>query len=189
MWLLLISLGAACDSPMNTQRGYRPQQPIAYSHALHAGLYEIDCQYCHTGAERSRHAGVPPASVCMNCHTNVKTDSPEIQKLAAYVKDDRPVPWVKVHRLPDHAYFSHASHVTSGVACQTCHGPVEQMVRVEQVETMKMGWCLDCHRETRDAGKDAPLPLATLGPAAMADISKVPARTLEPPTHCSACHR
>jgi hypothetical protein len=186
--LVALALAPACQmgGPIGSQQGHRPEQPIAFSHALHAGLYEVDCQYCHTGAERSRHAGVPPTSVCMNCHAQVKTDSPEIQKLAAAVREDRPVVWTKVHRLPDFAFFSHASHVGAGLRCQGCHGPVEQMVRVEQQESMSMGWCLQCHRDLRAEKRAAPAPLAT---AALTDPRPLPDRTLVPPTDCSACHR
>lgn len=188
--LLAAALGsAACPGQLGGQQGHAPAQPIAFSHALHAGLYELDCQYCHAGAERSRHAGVPPAGVCLNCHSQVKTDAPEIRKLTALAKSDAPVPWLKVHRLPDFAFFSHASHVSAGLNCQGCHGPVEQMVRVEQQETMTMGWCLRCHREVRDEGRPAPLPLATLALDRLEHAAVVPPRHLEPPTDCSACHR
>lgn len=193
----LMSLGllAGC-SPVNNQQGHMPEQPIAFSHAVHAGHNEIDCQYCHTGAEKSRHAGVPPSSVCMNCHTQVKTDSPEIQKLTEAFKANRPIEWVRVHRLPDHAYFNHANHVTAGLQCQTCHGPVEQMVRVEQVEPMTMGWCLDCHRKTAEANK----AVATSQQPRTGELLAVTAgntkltpekaeRLLTPPTDCSGCHR
>jgi hypothetical protein len=180
---------AGCPGKLGGQQGHAPVQPIAFSHALHAGLYELDCQYCHAGAERSRHAGVPPASVCLNCHSQVKTDSPEIRKLTAFVHDDRPVPWEKVHRLPDFAFFSHASHVGAGLACQTCHGSVQQMVRVEQQETMTMGWCLRCHRSLRDEQRDAPPPSGTLALNQLTGRAPIAARHLTPPTDCSACHR
>lgn len=151
---------------VGSQQGYEPAQPIPFSHALHAGEYEIDCLYCHSGAERSRYAGVPAVSVCMNCHSQVKKDSPVIRELANAVETGTPIRWVRVHRFPDHAYFSHASHVAAGgLACQTCHGPVQTMVRVKQVETMSMGWCLDCHRRTADRGQ------------------------VRPPTDCVACHQ
>jgi len=185
--LLLAVLLAGCK--VGTQQGHAPAQPIAFSHALHAGLYELDCQYCHAGAERSRHAGVPTASVCLNCHSQVKTDAPEIRKLTAFIQKDQPIPWEKVHRLPDFAFFSHASHVTAGLACQTCHGQVQQMVRVEQQETMTMGWCLSCHREVRAEEREAPLPLATLALKGMDEAAKLPPRHLQPPTDCSGCHR
>ena len=180
---------AGCPGKVGLQQGHAPEQPIAFSHAVHAGLYELDCQYCHAGAERSRHAGVPPASLCLNCHSQVKTGSPEIQRLRSFVDADAPVPWVKVHRLPDFAFFSHASHVSSGLVCQTCHGPVQEMVRVQQQESMSMGWCLRCHRTLREAKPDAPLPLATLALAQVTSPSSIPPRHLEPPTDCSACHR
>jgi hypothetical protein len=159
---------AACDGSIGSRQGYEPEQPIAYSHALHAGDLKMDCLYCHFGAEKSRHAGVPPASVCMNCHTRVLPDSPEVQKIRAAIDTGRPIAWTKVHRLPDFAYFNHARHVSAGVLCQSCHGPVETMVRVRQVETMSMGWCLDCHRNPPQ------------GPGGT---------TLSPPTDCAACHQ
>ena len=187
--LSLLVFGAGCPGKVGLQQGHAPEQPLAFSHALHAGLYELDCQYCHAGAERSRHAGVPPASLCLNCHAQVKTTSPEIQKLKSFVDHDAPVPWVRVHRLPDFAFFSHASHVSGGLACQRCHGPVEQMVRVQQEASMSMGWCLRCHRTLRDAKQEAPLPLATLAMEKVASANLIPPRHLTPPTDCSACHR
>jgi len=194
-WSLLsmvAALGAGgCQGKLGGQQGHAPVQPIAFSHALHAGLYEIDCQYCHAGAERSRHAGVPPASVCLNCHAQVKTAAPEIQKLTSFVDGDRAVPWTKVHRLPDFAFFSHASHVAANLACQTCHGPVQEMVRVQQKETMTMGWCLSCHRTVREEERAAPIPLATLAENRLGESlpgSALP-RLLAPPTDCSGCHR
>ena len=186
--LVAVALGG-CPGKLGGQQGHAPEQPIAFSHALHAGLYELDCQYCHTGAERSRHAGVPSASVCLNCHAQVKTDAPEIRKLTGFVNADQPVPWLKVHRLPDFAFFSHASHVSAGLACQGCHGEVQQMVRVQQQETMTMGWCLSCHRTLRDEKRDAPTLLATLPDARLADNALHTPRHLTPPTDCSACHR
>ncbi|MCP3140157.1 cytochrome c3 family protein [Pyxidicoccus xibeiensis] len=187
---------AGCSGPVNSQQGYMPEQPVAFSHAVHAGQYELDCQYCHTGAEKSRHAGVPASSVCMNCHTQVKKDSPEIQKVAAAVAENRPLEWVRIHRLPDHAYFNHASHVTSGLECQTCHGPVQEMVRLEQVEPMTMGWCLDCHRKTAAEQVSAPPPSAPRSGELLAMSTQPPTpappkvpRILQPPTDCSSCHR
>ena len=193
-WLSLMLVAVAgfgCDGPMNTQQGYRPAQPIEFSHALHAGSYGIDCQYCHTGAERSRHAGIPAVSICMNCHSQVRTEAASIVALSRHAdpKSTELLAWKKVHRLPDHAFFDHSSHVGVGVACQTCHGPVETMVRVEQVQTMKMGWCLDCHRETLSAAKDAPVPMATLPLERLGSLDGLAVRTLSPPTHCSGCHR
>jgi tellurite resistance protein TehA-like permease len=165
--VLGLATGAGCDGSF-TNQGYAPEQPIAFSHAQHAGELKIGCLYCHFGAERSRHAGVPPANVCMNCHTEVKKTSPEIQKLSRATATGEPIAWLKVHSLPDHAFFSHARHLAGGVACQTCHGPVETMARVRQAAPLTMGWCLDCHR---GRGDFAGAPAA--GPAG---------------TDCSSCH-
>ncbi len=126
---------------------YAPEQPIPFSHKLHAGQYQIPCMYCHSGAEKSHHATVPAMNVCMNCHSVVKPESPHIQKLKKlYNEEKQPFQWVKVHDLPDHVNFSHQRHVSKGVACETCHGDVKTMERIQQVQPMTMGWCLDCHR-------------------------------------------
>lgn len=175
--LLLGSKLNALRLPDN-HRGFQPEQPIAYSHRLHAGELQIDCQYCHSGARRSRNAGIPSTEVCMNCHSFVTSTrsqvraaedyalamgveaptrimSPEIRKLfRAFGLSDagqpdgapRPVEWTRVSKLPDFSTFDHRSHVAADVACQTCHGPVETMERVRQVESFSMGFCIDCHR-------------------------------------------
>lgn len=123
------------------------EQPIAFPHDLHAGQMQIDCEYCHTGARRTIHAGVPPTQACMNCHQMVDaTNRPELEKLNKYYADNEPIPWVKVHDLPDFVYFSHKRHVQGGVRCQECHGEVQDVMTVaRRVNTLEMGWCLDCH--------------------------------------------
>ena len=144
---------------------YRPEQPIAFDHTLHAGAdnLAIDCQYCHSGAEKSRHAGIPSANVCMNCHkavdTGTKTGTTEIAKIYAavgwdpatqsYTGEEEPIRWVKVHNLPDHAYFNHSQHVAvAGLECQDCHGPIDtEMTVAEQWAPLTMGWCVECHTE------------------------------------------
>lgn len=141
----------AFDSVINIgiQQGYAPKQPIAFSHKLHAGFYEIDCNYCHTGAKKGKSAVIPSANVCMNCHNAIKPESPEIQKIYTALEKDRPIEWVRVHNLPDHAYFNHAQHVTvGGLECQTCHGPIQEMEVVQHYSPLTMGWCINCHRET-----------------------------------------
>jgi hypothetical protein len=145
MGVAVLALGLAACEPTN--RGYAPLQPIAYSHAVHAGGMRIPCQYCHYGAERGRYAGIPPAAVCLNCHTQVLPDHPEIRKVRAAVAEGKPIAWVRVHNLPDFAYFNHGAHVKAEIACQTCHGPVESMGRVTQFSPLTMGMCLDCHRQ------------------------------------------
>lgn len=141
------------------QKGYAPTQPIAFSHELHAGTLEIDCQYCHTGVTISKHAYIPSTNVCMNCHKYVKTESAEIQKIwkavdyrpetDTYGPNQEPIEWIRVHTLPDLAYFNHSQHVkVGGVECESCHGDVRSMEVLEQAELLTMGWCIDCHRNT-----------------------------------------
>ncbi len=131
------------------QQGYAPSQPINFSHKLHAGMYEIECQYCHTGVTKSKNANIPSANICMNCHNSVKVASPEIQKIYKAIEKNRPIEWVRVHNLPDLAYFNHSQHVkVGGLECQTCHGPVEEMEVIQQYSPLTMGWCINCHRET-----------------------------------------
>tara|TARA_E500000331_G_C17235603_1_gene704636 strand:- start:669 stop:1943 length:1275 start_codon:yes stop_codon:yes gene_type:complete len=144
---------------IGVQQGYMPTQPIAYSHELHAGQYEIDCNYCHTGVRKSKSANIPSANICMNCHVAIKTESKEIQKIYAaidydpetgeYGEDIQPIEWVRVHNLPDLAYFNHSQHVkVGGLECETCHGPIKEMEVVYQYSNLTMGWCINCHRET-----------------------------------------
>ncbi|HEX7408941.1 MAG TPA: cytochrome c3 family protein [Candidatus Binatia bacterium] len=132
-------------------RGYAPEQPIPYSHRLHAGTMKIPCQYCHTGVSRARHAGIPAVETCMNCHRVTKTDSPAIQKLTAIYESGRPLEWKRIHALPDHVYFDHRPHVNGGIACQTCHGEIQTMEVVYQQMSMRMGNCLGCHRDAHEA--------------------------------------
>ncbi len=187
--ILLASRASVFHLPGN-QQGYEPVQPIAYSHRLHAGELQIQCQYCHFGAEKSRHAGIPPASVCMNCHKFVTAPlgvvraedelaekekrapravvSTELRKLFAAVDGAQPIAWTRIHSLPDFVYFDHRPHVNAGVACQQCHGPVESMERVRQVSDLSMGWCVNCHREANRTG--------------------VAGRHVNASTNCSACH-
>ncbi len=133
--------------------GYAPSQPIAFSHKTHAGDYRMDCLYCHSAARVSSRAGVPSVQTCMGCHRRVARESPEVQKIQAYWKNRKPIPWIRVHSLPQFVRFNHKRHVRAGVACSSCHGRVEEMERVEQVASLKMGWCVSCH-EARGAGKD-----------------------------------
>ncbi|HLQ52436.1 MAG TPA: cytochrome c3 family protein [Terriglobales bacterium] len=144
---LMSGVGAWQLSRIGIHQGYSPAQPIAFPHKVHAGDNKIACLYCHYAARTSRHAGIPPASVCMNCHLMLEKQTAAIEKLKEAVQQQRPIVWVKVHNLPDFVYFNHSQHVLSGVACQRCHGPVETMERIEQVAPLTMGWCLQCHRE------------------------------------------
>jgi len=143
-------VGAWQLSRIGIHEGYSPEQPIAFPHKVHAGDNKIPCLYCHYAARTSRHAGIPPASVCMNCHIMLEKQTAAIEKLKEAVQQQRPIVWVKVHNLPDFVYFNHSEHVLSGVACQRCHGPVQSMDRMTQVAPLTMGWCLQCHREHAD---------------------------------------
>lgn len=184
-------------SPKNLVIGYQPRQPIAYSHALHVGQLGIDCRFCHTAVETSAHATLPPTETCMKCHKTIKKESPEIQKLTDFYQKNQPIPWVKVHQLPDYSYFDHSIHVHAGMSCKTCHGRIDQMDVVHQVQPLSMGWCLECHRApekfvgprelvTAMAPNEIPKPV-TLTP----EMRKVLVNTyhLSPREACSTCHR
>lgn len=144
------------DSAMRLGRSknYKPVQPIAFSHELHAGINQINCLYCHSSAEKSKIAGIPPVSTCMNCHKAIQqgeseAGTAEIQKIYAAFDKNEPIEWVKIHNLPDHVYFNHSQHVAVGkIECQTCHGPVETMPELYQFTSLSMGWCINCHRQT-----------------------------------------
>ena len=172
--LLLAFLSVAMwdsASSLGRQQGYAPEQPIAFSHKVHAGINKIDCRYCHVGAERGKAAVIPSLSVCMNCHYNIQgvtgTDpnypkaiyDKEIAKIYSYIgfntetmkyeKEPVPIEWTKIHNLPDHVYFNHSQHVkVAGLECQTCHGQIQEMDVVQQMENLSMGWCVNCHRTT-----------------------------------------
>ena len=133
-------------SPKTTDVGYQPVQPVPYSHALHVSDLGMDCRYCHTTVENAAFAALPATQTCMNCHTNIKPDSPVLLPVRNSWATGEPVPWVKVHDLPDYAYFNHSAHVNKGVGCVSCHGRVDQMEQVFQAKPLSMSWCLDCHR-------------------------------------------
>lgn len=157
--IILLGAGGWWFKHAFDDRGYAPAQPIAFSHRQHAGDLRLDCRFCHFNAERGRHAGVPPMSVCMGCHATIAADKPDIRKLAEIaatgsytdadgsIRQGGVVHWNRVHKLPDHVIFDHAAHVAGGVACQDCHGPVETMAVLRQHADLTMGWCLDCHRQ------------------------------------------
>jgi hypothetical protein len=148
---------------LGRSQGYAPDQPIRFSHALHVGQNQIECQYCHTGVEKSRTANIPGTQICMNCHKYVqegpKYGKAEIAKIYEYsgwdpnqtkfVRAPKNIEWVKIHNLPDHVYFNHSQHVkVGGIKCQTCHGKVEEYEVMKQFAPLSMGWCINCHRQT-----------------------------------------
>ena len=150
-FFVAISIKAGLDAlySIGIQQHYAPTQPIAFSHKIHAGTYEIDCNYCHTGVRIGKSANIPSANICMNCHGEIKKESPEIQKIYAAIEQNQPIEWIRVHNLPDLAYFNHQQHVEIGkVACETCHGDIKTMDVVTQHAPLTMGWCINCHRST-----------------------------------------
>ncbi|MFV1963912.1 MAG: cytochrome c3 family protein [Pirellulaceae bacterium] len=187
MAAMMLAAGNSRMHLPDNQQGYAPEQPIAFSHQLHAGEMAISCRYCHYAAEQGRHAGIPSAGVCLNCHRFVPATfgairaedelakeegreirpvvSDEIRKiydsLALDVENKlapkegsspKPIEWVRVHNLPSFVYFDHRAHVVAGVKCQHCHGPVKTMQRIRQVESLGMGWCVNCHRDANEHG-------------------------------------
>lgn len=180
-------------SPRYTDVGYRPTQPVPYSHKLHVGDLGMDCRYCHTAVEKSRFATVPPTQTCMNCHRLILPESPRLLPVRESFATGKPIEWVRVHSVPDFAYFDHARHVTRGVGCVSCHGNIAQMDIVQQVEPLNMGWCLSCHR---DPGPNLrPLDEVTnMSWQPAADHAQwaqqfMQENNIQPPKDCSACHR
>jgi len=180
-------------SPEMSAMGYAPEQPIPYSHAQHAGELDLDCRYCHTTVETTAFANIPPTTTCMNCHATVKTQSEKLAPVRASHETGEPVAWIQVHDLPDFVYFNHAGHVQAGVGCISCHGRIDRMEVVEQVERLTMGWCLECHRDpaphlrpvefvTDMTWRPAGDPLE-LGRRLMEE------RRISPSEDCVTCHR
>ena len=182
-------------SPEYTDVGYAPQQPIAYSHEVHAGQLGIDCQYCHTNVDKSAHANIPATQTCMNCHSQIKEGSKygkeEIAKVVDAHEKGEPVEWIKVHNLADYAAFDHSAHVNVGVGCETCHGRIDRMEVVYQTEPLSMGWCLDCHRQPEKFVRPVE-EVTTMGYEAENQLEMgrklVAQKNIHPPTYCQGCH-
>ena len=180
-------------SPRFTDVGYQPVQPVPYSHRLHAGEMQIDCRYCHASVELSPAANVPPTQACMNCHRTVARSSEALQAIRDSAASGRPMRWIRVHKLPEYAYFDHHAHVRAGIGCVSCHGHVEQMDVVRQVEPLSMGGCLDCHRDPQPQRR----PLSEITNMSWKPARDAAARERQlaqlppvaPPLHCSGCHR
>jgi hypothetical protein len=187
-------------SPEFYEVGYQPEQPVPYSHVLHVGQLGMDCRYCHNHVETSEHANVPSTQTCMNCHSQIRTESVNLLPVRESWATGEPIEWVNVHHLPDYAQFSHAVHVNVGVGCETCHGRVDQMEVVYQAEPLSMGWCLACHRNPEERLRDPALVTQmgydeqtredeTLRQERLeANIARIAAQDIKPPQNCSACH-
>lgn len=186
----LVALIAYGVTPEAIRLGYQPDQPVPYSHALHAGELGMDCRYCHNAVEKSAKAAVPPAGTCMNCHTAIHAQSEKLLPIRQSFSEGTPVKWVRVTDLPDYVYFNHSAHIGAGVGCESCHGRVDQMVKVFQAKSLTMGWCLDCHRNPTPHLR-APENLTKMGyvPSAAESAGVAKANNVNPPTNCSTCHR
>lgn len=180
-------------SPKTTDVGYAPVQPVPYSHALHAGQLGIDCRYCHNTVEVAAHASIPPTQTCMNCHTKIRATSPKLVRIRESAATGLPVPWIRVHDLPDYAYFNHSAHVRRGVGCVECHGRVDKMEVVRQEQPLSMGWCLDCHRNPEPRLRPPEL-VTQMDWTPNEDRLQLGRRLreqyhLNPSEDCSTCHR
>ena len=179
-------------SPEFYEVGYAPEQPVPYSHRIPVGKLGLDCRYCHNWVEVSDKANIPPTQPCINCHSQILTDSPRLQAVRDSWATDQSIEWVKVHHLPDYAHFSHASHVNNGVGCETCHGRIDQMDVVRVVKPLSMGWCLECHRQP-ELYLRPQSEITTMGYQPPADyiernLERIRKEGIRPPTNCSACH-
>lgn len=200
-------------SPKFTDVGYMPTQPVPYSHKLHVSQLGLDCRYCHSSVEDNAFAAIPPNNTCMNCHANLDLGERQrrVQPLIDSYEGKSTLEWVKVHMLPDYAYFSHSPHLNAGVGCSTCHGRVDQMEIVSQAQPLSMSWCLDCHRDpkpylrptdqiTNMAWFDSP-ESQSYDPAKdpnrkrhyvanRTELGQLPGDVINPPVaNCSGCHR
>jgi hypothetical protein len=180
-------------SPQYTDVGYRPRQPVPYSHKPHAGDLGMDCRYCHNFVEVSAKANIPPTQTCMNCHTLIKTDSEKLAAVRESWSSSKPIEWIRVHKLPDYVFFNHSIHLRAGVGCQSCHGTVTEMEEIMQMEPLSMGWCLNCHRNP-DMHLRAVADITSMNWTPAADqlefARKVKQeKNIVPPVECSGCHR
>ena len=174
-------------SPKHLQVGYAPKQPVPYSHRLHAGELGIDCRYCHYSVENSAEAAIPSTQTCMGCHSAIKTGSARLEPVRESWKTGKPIEWVRVHKVADHAYFDHSVHVSAGVGCVSCHGRIDQMEVVRLDKPLSMGWCLDCHR---NPGPNLRPPDQVTNMRWKPEAGWVAnVQAVHPPEHCSGCHR
>ncbi|NDB75374.1 MAG: cytochrome C, partial [Verrucomicrobia bacterium] len=174
--------------------GYKPVQPVAFSHAIHADQLAIDCRYCHNGVEKSWYSNVPAASTCMNCHNQVLKDDPKLALVRESAATGKPIPWVQIHKTPDFVYFNHSVHVNRGVSCVHCHGPVNKMDEVRHSKSLGMSFCLECHRDpaAKIRPNDQVFNLDWQAPEGFAKkegAKLVKDWNVHPGESCSVCHR
>ncbi|MFZ1054346.1 MAG: cytochrome c3 family protein [Opitutaceae bacterium] len=181
-------------TPKYTRVGYAPIQPVPYSHAKHVGELGLDCRYCHSTIDTAG-AAVPTSQTCMNCHSQIKTASPDLAIIRESYQTGKSVPWVHVHVMPSFVYFDHSIHVNRGISCVECHGRIDQMDVVRQVKPMSMGFCLDCHRDPASHVREK-ADIFNLGSKTIAESQGIEAARkfvhdwrIKPPQSCSGCHR
>jgi len=188
--IVLLVYGAKAET---LRVGYQPKQPIPYSHAMHVGELGMDCRYCHSTVEQAGHAAIPAAATCMNCHHAIRADSPFIIPVREAAAGGEPLRWVRVHDLPDYAYFNHSAHVRRGVGCESCHGRIDLMPEVFQTQTLTMQWCIDCHtapdQHLRDPALVTVMGYAPPGGRQAVGAAIRKASNINPPNNCSTCHR
>ena len=182
-------------TPKYTRVGYSPKQPVAYNHYLHAEQLGIDCRYCHSYVDESGYANVPDAETCMNCHSQVKSDSPQLAPIRASYESGEPVEWVRIHKVPDYVYFNHAVHVNRGISCVECHGNINEMEVVYHAEPLSMGFCLECHRNPEESIRPLEEVYNLNWEPDQEQAHEEWARdavvnwNVNPPQSCSGCHR
>ena len=211
--LIVIALGVTLDqlqrSPWVTRQGQRPDQPVPFSHKHHVQGLGLQCQYCHVTVEKSSYAGIPPTKTCINCHSQIWTNAQLLEPVRSSWATGQSLVWTKVHDLPDFVYFNHSVHVTKGVGCNTCHGPVDQMPLMYQAESLQMEWCLGCHRQPQNnlRPRDQVFNMRYIAPNSshpvevdgqsytdqttlgMALVKKYNVRSVGDITSCNTCHR
>ena len=180
-------------SPYYTDVGYQPEQPVPYSHKFHVSELGMDCRYCHVGVETAAVAGVPPTQTCMNCHTMIKADSDSLKVVKASWDNNIPIQWIKVHKSPDYVYFDHSAHTNAGIGCVSCHGRVDRMNVVVQMEPLSMKWCLDCHRDPtehiRPISEVTNMNWKRNEDNLQFAQQMIKELYISPPTDCQGCHR
>ncbi|MEO5961031.1 MAG: cytochrome c3 family protein [Opitutaceae bacterium] len=202
--LYLVVLGSIATAgvtyymtPKYTRVGYAPVQPVPFSHAQHVKEVGLDCRYCHSNVDKSAHSNVPTAQTCMNCHNQVKPNSPLLAPIRESFAKGTPVPWVWIHKTPDYAFFNHAAHVNRGVSCVECHGKINEMDTVAHAQSLSMGFCIECHRDPAARLRD-PKDVFNLDSQRLAEQGEAGVKKAQeflhnwkvmPPQSCSGCHR
>jgi menaquinone reductase, multiheme cytochrome c subunit len=202
------ALFMGATDPQTLNPGYMPDQPVPFSHKLHAGDLKMDCRYCHTNVDKAAHASVPATSTCINCHSGmapdggapllsaVHSDSEKLRAVRESWETDESIPWIRIHRLPDFVFFNHSAHVNRGVSCVTCHGRIDTMEKVYQAEELSMAWCIECHNNP--APHLRPQEFLTKldwepaeGEGTREEIGQklIEENSIHPKTNCAVCHR